>query len=314
MGPPTKSLAVGIDLGGTRFRIALLHPGGRIVRRRTGATGPGRRPEDVIDELIGAVRTELARSKGTASCVGIGVAAQVDRAGRIRLAPNLGWREVPLVGPFAEAFRVPVVALNDVRAATVGEWRRGAGRGERDLVTLFIGTGLGGGVVSDGHLLTGASNSAGELGHLTLVEGGRRCTCSRAGCLEAYVSGWAIEARAREAYAVRPAPRGRAPPVSASEVIHAGIAGDPVAHQLLEETIDHLSAGLVGIANAFNPRLVIGGGGVVEGYPPLLTEAVRRARPFMLPTAGEVLEYRPASLGEFAVALGAATVAAEALP
>jgi glucokinase len=128
----------------------------------------------------------------------------VDAEGRLHFAPNLRWKDIPLREELEERFRRPVSVLNDVRAAVYYEWQYGAGRGQDHLVCVYVGTGVGGGIVCEGRLLRGATQTAGELGHLTLVAGGRPCHCRNVGCFETYVGGWAIAERAREAVQADP--------------------------------------------------------------------------------------------------------------
>ena len=298
-----SGLAVGVDLGGTKIASVLLDPSGRVL-------GSDRRPTHAEDGPSGVVANDVESVRAVAgttpSAVGVGVAAQVDREGNVRFAPNLRWSDVPLGPTLEKAFGVPVSVLNDVRAATVGEWHHGVARGVTDLVCLFLGTGLGGGVVSGGTLLQGASNAAGELGHLTIVTNGRRCTCPNAGCLEAYVGVAAIAERAREIARDGASPATGGMDVTAEEVLRRAAAGDPLARRLLDETREYLAAGLVGIANAFNPKLIVAGGGVFEGAPDLFDSALALARPRILPSIAEVLRGARAALGEQAVAIGAA--------
>ncbi len=305
---------MGVDLGGTKMLTAVVDGQGRVVREDRSPTGPGRAPEEIVRTIGESVRRLTAELSLRPSVLGVGVAAQVDTRGTIRLAPNLGWKDVPLGAQLESALGLPVRLLNDVRAATVGEWRFGVARGESDLVCLFIGTGLGGGVVSGGRLIMGHTNAAAELGHLTIVAGGRRCTCPGRGCLEAYVAGWAIADRAREAAHEWPgeaatferSARTTLERVEAETVVAMAAAGDPFSRRLLEETREYLAAGLVGIANAFNPRLLVAGGGVVDGSGRMFEQALEIARPRMLPSIAEPLRCARSALGGSAVAVGAA--------
>jgi len=197
------------------------------------------------------------------------VAGQVDpRSGAVRFSPNLGWRDEPFGEDLRRALGVPVVVTNDVRAATWGEWLHGAGKGIDDLVCLFVGTGVGGGVVSGGRVLVGCTNTAGELGHLAVALQGPPCRCGNRGCLEALAGGWAIAQRAkrgspptlRRLFPAREG-RGAAGEVSAAVVAQGQEAGDPLARQIIDEAVEALVAGMVSLVNAFNPcRFILGGG------------------------------------------------------
>jgi glucokinase len=236
--------------------------------------------------------------------------------GIVRFAPNLGWRNVPLGAMLEEALVLPVEVTNDVRAATYGEWLYGAGQGVDDLICLFVGTGVGGGIVSGGKLLEGCDNSAGELGHLTIMTDGRQCHCRNRGCLEAYAGGWAIAERAQEA--VRSDPKagqslitlaGSIERITAATVTEAYANGDPVAQRIVEETAHFLAAGVVGIVNAFNPCLLVLGGGVIQGSPMYLPMVERAVRINALEAALEGLRIVTAALGNKAGVIGAASLA-----
>ncbi len=309
-------VTLGVDLGGTKIETALVDAAGHIVASRRHPTHLEKGPNGVIADVVTCVETCLGEAGMTAQGLGVGMAGQVDRAGTVRFAPNLGWRNVPLQLRLEKALDMPVVVNNDVRAATWGEWQHGAGQGVDDLVCLFVGTGVGGGIISGGRLLEGWHHTAGELGHMTIVAGGRHCRCPNRGCLEAYVGGWAIAERAQEAARVDPQAgqrlvtlAGSIQQISAATVTQAYTDGDSLAHHLVEETAQYLAAGLVSIINAFNPCLLILGGGVILGLPEYATKVERPVRENALPTAVEGLRIVMATLGDKAGVIGAAALA-----
>lgn len=308
---------LGVDLGGTKIAAALVDDDGKILAEHTAPTGADREASAVIADIVHILRERLGRGARDASALGIGVAGQIDPDdGTVLDAPNLRWHRVPLGAELSSALELPVVVTNDVRAATWGEWWHGAGRGERDLVTVFVGTGVGGGVVSGGRVLTGCTNTAGEIGHVTIVTDGRPCTCPNRGCLEAYVSGWAIAAQAREAAQADAAGArglidraGGIAAITARTVAQAFRDGDPFARRVVEEVARHLAAGIVTFVNAFNPCLLILGGGVIEGIPELagMVEGPVCAR--ALAAATRRLRFARAALGGEAGVVGAAAIA-----
>jgi glucokinase len=313
-------LTIGVDLGGTKVLAAAVDPDGGVRSTQRAATGAERGFEAVVDAVVAAVRDGLADDLAQSDGVGVGVAGQVDAQGIVRFAPNLRWRDAPLGPLLEERLGLPVVVTNDVRAAAWGEWHHGAGRGVDDLVVLFVGTGVGGGVVSGGHLLNGCSNAAGELGHMTIVHEGRRCRCRNRGCLEAYAGGWAIAERAREAVRAEPqagagilALAGAEDAITGATVTAAANGGDALAQRLIVETTEYLASGIVGIANAFNPCLLVLGGGVLAHR----TDEVGRLRAFVrervLGVTADTLRIEPARLGAEAGVIGAAGMAAAAL-
>lgn len=309
-------LALGVDVGGTKTEILLAGHGGRVAGETRIPTEPQAGAAEMLRRAAGAARQAFGAAAGEASAVGISVAGQVGRRGVLLGAPNLGWTGADVRRLAIAAFGIPAVVVNDVRSATWAEWRLGAGRGVRDLVVLFIGTGVGGGAVIGGRLLDGADGIAGELGHLTVVAGGRRCTCGNVGCLEAYCGGWALEERAGEAARADPAAgaalvrlAGSADAITGEAIAAAREAGDPLAARLVEETGEVLGAALVGLVNALNPRRVILGGGVMDGFPDLLDRAAAAVQARALPAARQRVEIVRAGLKDDAPALGAADLA-----
>ena len=279
-----QPFAIGVDLGGTKIEVA--HVEGGVVRRRLRvATDVAGGAEAVQEQIVTAVRALAKEAAAHPLGVGVGVAGQIEAGtGLVHFAPNLQWHDVPLQGTLAHALGLPVVVTNDVRAATWGEWLHGAGRGCDDLICLFVGTGIGGGVVSGGRMLVGANNSAGELGHVTVDVAGPQCHCPNRGCLEALASGWAIAAQAQAAVAADPTAGrtllqlagGKAEAINSHLVAQAAHGGDPLAQGVVDRVGDALTAGVVGLVNAFNPARFILGGGVIEGFPELI-ERVRAA-------------------------------------
>lgn len=311
-------LVLGVDLGGTKVELALVDRDGRLVashRRVTDAEGG---PARVIDDIVAGAREILARADGPAGSVGVGVAGQVDgRAGVVRSAPNLeGWRDVPLVAALEAALGLPVAITNDVNATALAEHAFGAGKGVDDLVVVFVGTGVGGGVLAQGRLVEGAGGYAGELGHMTIVVDGRPCSCRNRGCFEAYCGGWAVAERAREAVAADPEAggllvelAGASGAITAATVGVAAARGDRLALGLVADTAHFLGAGLVGVVHAFNPRRVVLGGGVIAGLPELIPAAAAHLRERAMEVFLEGLELVPAGLGAEAGVVGAALLA-----
>lgn len=324
----TSDVFVGIDLGGTKIEAAVVDGDGCVRGSVRRATPVEQGPEAVIGEVVASVAIALqeahaaeADHDGRAgpahlSGIGVGVAGQVDAGtGVVTYAPNLGWFDVALGERLEAAFRLPVAVLNDVQAATFGEWIHGAGRDATDLVCLFLGTGVGGGLVAGSQLVRGCSGSAGELGHTIVNFDGPTCRGGHAGCLEAYAGGWAIARRAREA--VRAVPdRGRAllalaggdlAQLSARTVAKAAREADPLATEILSEVERALGAGAVSIVNAFNPCTLLLGGGLVDGWPMLVDVARTAIQDGALPSAARRVRVTRNGLAGHAGAIGAAT-------
>lgn len=304
-----------MDLGGTKIQAAVVDRAGRVIATHRTETDVEGGPSKAAADIVNCVHACAPDLSGIGA-VGVGVAGQVDAAtGTVRSAPNLGWHDFPLADRLESVLGIPVVVENDVRAITWGVWRHGAGRDIDDLIVMFVGTGVGGGIVSGGQLLTGDRGVAGELGHATLVADGRLCTCGRRGCVEAYTGGWAIAARAREAIEADPeagqamldaAGKGE---VTAVVVSQAAADGDRFAAELLEETGRYLGAAAVGLVHALNPRRIVLGGGVVDGNPFLVEVVAAAVKADAIPIFADRLEVRQSDLGPQAGVIGSASLA-----
>jgi glucokinase len=312
----TNILTLGVDLGATNVEMAAADSDGHIVAFYKHPTNPEQGAGGVISGVVTGVEECLSDMNREACALGIGIAGQVDHEGVVRFAPNLAWHNVYLKKILEERLHMPVVVVNDVRAATWGEWQHGSGKRVNDLVVLFIGTGIGGGVITGGRLLEGCTNTGGELGHMTIVTGGQKCHCSNAGCMEAYASGWAIARRAQAAVRTDPkagqqliAIAGKPENITAITVKDAFRTGDPLAKRLVAETGHYLAAGAVGIVNAFNPCLLVLGGGVIEGLPGIVGMVEKGVRMHALGSAVENLSVVKAALGNKAGVIGAADLA-----
>ncbi len=322
MDEERELFTIGVDIGGTKIDTALVDASGSIVSTHYRLLDASRDADKTLSSVIESVKICLKESGRTAQAIGIGVAGQIDKVGGVvRRSPNLpSWKDVPLGARLKEAFDVPVAVNNDVRVSTWGEWQHGAGRGLNDLVCVFVGTGVGGGVVSNGHLMEGCTNTAGELGHLTIVAGGRKCRCPNEGCLEAYAGGWAIAERAQDAVRANPSGgqtllsiAGDIPQITSITVSQAYKKGDPLAQRLIKDTARYLAAGLVSVVNAFNPCLIILGGSVVLGLPEIVPLVEKRVRQQALQTPIENLRISTGALGNKAGVIGAAALARDIL-
>ena len=313
--------AIGVDLGGTKTETALVDAQGQITGRQRTPTEAAKGPDHVIETIVSMVETHYLRNADLPVCaIGIGVAGQVDsEQGIVRRAPNLDWRDFPIRERLEAALRLPVAALNDVQAITYGECRCGVGLGARNLVCVFAGTGVGGGIVIDGKLVRGTSGNAGEFGHMTIDRDGPVCSCGNRGCLEAFVGGWAVARRAREAAAAEPTRAaallrlagGTSADITAALVAKAAAQGDAFARALVAEIGTALGVGLASVADALNPELLILGGGIVEGMPDLVEIAEQELRRRALAAALQPLRVVRSELGADAGVIGAALFARE---
>lgn len=305
---------VGVDIGGTKIAFAGVDAAGNILHRIVVKTDVKGGETAVIQQIIEAV-LQLQKEIGSSPiAVGVGMAGQIDaKSGNVFFAPNLSWHNVPLKVLLEKSLKISVHITNDVRAGTWGEWLLGAGKGCEDLVCVFVGTGIGGGIVSGGRILTGSSNTAGELGHITIDLHGRKCTCGNYGCLESVAGGWAIAERTREAIAKNPKEGtflvNLGGEITTKMVVEAAHAKDPLAMRMIDETVDALIAGGVTIVNSFNPKRLIFGGGVINGMPEMVERIDRGIRLKALQAACQSLSVMPALLAGDTGVIGAAIYA-----
>lgn len=309
--------AIGIDVGGTRLRAAIVGADGAVEAREATDRPTGHDTASFGAHLTTAIE-DLVRRLDPTLPVGIGIAALVDTSGELVDAPNLDIAGYPLGDRLADALGRTVTVANDASAACLAEARLGAAAGHDDVVLLTVGTGVGGGALVGGRLLRGAHGLGAEFGHLVVEDGGRRCPCGNHGCLEAYASGravgvlaasWLDQGRASAALA-------REPVVDGEAVTRAAREDDPLALEVVEDAGRWLGVGIATLVNALDPAVVVIGGGAGEGLAPWLLPAARAAA-----EARVVGRHRrplpsvvPADLGDDAGVVGAALLALDEEP
>jgi glucokinase len=305
---------LGIDIGATKTDLALIDSEGRITDRKKIATPVEIGAEAAISQIVREAAKLSSSQKPLAA--GIGIAGQIYE-GVLKRAPNLNWTEVPITQIFSQQLQMPVETTNDVRAALLGEWTYGAGKGYANVVCIFIGTGIGGAVLVNNALMEGSTGCAGELGHMTLDLNGPRCSCGNAGCLEALASGWALAKQARESIRQNPL-AGTAIFESAGEnmdrvttyaILDAYRMDDPTAHLLINNALSAICAGCVNIIHAFNPECLILGGGLGLALPNLIEQATQYVQTFALKASSPHLRICKAQLGNDAGVIGAGVLA-----
>ena len=312
-------LTVGIDVGGTKVLAGVVDHAGTVVeqQRRQTVGHDVSAVEDTIVELV-----TYFRERHDVAAVGIGAAGFVDASrSTVTFSPHLAWRDEPLRARIRDRVRLPVVVDNDANTAALGESRFGAGAGQRFVLCVNLGTGIGGALVLDGRVFRGANGMAGEFGHMQVVEDGHRCPCGNRGCWEQYASGNALEREARELVVARSPMAHRLSEIcggdpatlSGPQVTEAAREGDPLSIELLADMGRWLGVGLANLVAAFDPSCVIVGGGVSEAGE-LLLGPTRRAMSRSIVGRG----YRPeppvvaATLGPSAGFIGAADAARSA--
>ena len=291
-------VAIGLDVGGTKILSGLVDRDGSILAEHE-VPSPDGSEEGVLAALDSAVDALLDER---VAAIGYGIPANLERGtGRILRAMNLPLDDVDLAARSRERFGLPVGVENDASAATLAEWRRGAGRGTQNLVMLTLGTGVGGGIVLDGRLFRGWA----ELGHIVVQEGGELCTCGGHGHLEVLASGSAGDRIAQELWG---------PDADAHALVDRAQAGDADAQAALARIARSLGAAIASLVNVLDPELVVVGGGFGAAAGDLVLEPAREAaRADAIFPANGALRIVAAELGSDAGLVGAGLVAFEAL-
>jgi len=304
-------LIIGIDLGGTNIKGALVNSGGHIISKQKAATLANTGPRAVaerISRIIGDLESQAAAAGKKVAGIGVGIPGQADQTrGTVFFAPNLHWRDVPLVEYLRSRTILPVYLENDANAAAMGEQWLGAGRGSVNMVMITIGTGIGGGLILNGSLYSGTNGSAGEVGHMVIDPDGPLCSCGRRGCLETLTSAAAMVRMAKEAIDQgKKTILAREENLEARDIVMAAQAEDKVALLIIDVAARYLGMGLGNVINLFNPDTIVIGGGVSEAgdilFEPLRREAVTRS----LEVPARVVKIVPAELGNDAGCIGAA--------
>ncbi len=317
-GPPV----VGVDLGGPKILAGVVSADNRILgrgKRNTPASegGPAifQTMTECVDEALdfaGIKRDEIAAG-------GIGSPGPLDvKAGVILFSPNLNVKNFPIGPELSGYLNRPVMVQNDVRVAGYAEFRLGAGRGYRDLIVAFVGTGIGGCIILGGEIVTGSTGNAGEVGHTVVRAGGPQCGCGARGCMEAMASKTAIQRRVNKAIrkdiptVLREKMLRKGGRLKSGDLAEAVAAKDEVALKAVQRAAHYLGLGLGGLVNVLGPEIVIIGGGVVNALGDPWVELARAsARTQILTDPGGHIKIVRAELGDDAGLLGAALLARE---
>lgn len=311
-----SGLKLGVDLGGTHVRAALVDSEGHS-RGVHKAALTSRTPEGVLDAIADvAAKARAGVTEPVLSC-GVGIAAQLDgKTGHVLVAPNLGWRDVPFAKQLSQRLALPVRAVNDLSAAAWGELKAGAAKGASEVYVVFVGTGVGSAIISGGQLLEGADGVAGELGHTKLSTqaslDGRACGCGERGCLETLAGGHhlvamvaeAIEQGASAKLAELKAARGGK--LDAGVLEAAAEAGDAVAAAIHRRAGEALGLAIANQVTVLNPSHLVLGGGVLMNLPRLYAQTVQGIQTLAGAMSRRKLTIAKAALGDDSGLLGAA--------
>jgi glucokinase len=324
--PNSKNTIVGIDLGGTNARALAVNRQDKILAVEKMPTHPDRGPNKLIDELaslvegvVKAAELELTDIAG----VSIGSPGAVDtERGVVYNSPNLGWKEVALGPKLKKLLNVPVLVDNDVNVGVVGEHALGAGRGSQELVGIFVGTGIGGGIITGGCLYPGSRGAAAEIGHMVLLVDGPRCGCGRRGCVEGLASRTAIERDVRAA--IQAGEKSIVPRLmkergkdrmTSSIIARALKKRDPVMRKVMARAQYYLGILVANVVNLLDPECVVMGGGIAERLGEDFLRPIRKTayEYFLRHHDAEKVKILPGLLGDNAGPLGAVVLARQRL-
>lgn len=319
-------IIVGVDMGGTSLRAVAVDPQNRILAVGKMPTPVEKKPEALIEDIATQVidALESARLKRADLCaVSVGAPGAVNpEKGLVYEAPNLGWKDVPLGSKLSELLGVPALVENDVNVGTVGEHALGAGRGARDLVGIFVGTGIGAGIIFNGKLYEGCRGAAGEVGHIVLELDGPRCGCGKRGCVEALASRTAMERDVRMAIkdgakscVLELMKERNKERMTSSVIIRALKRKDRVMREVLRRAQHYMGILVANVVNMIDPDCVVIGGGIAERLNEEFVAPIRKvARKYYLcQRDASKVKIVAAQLGDNAGALGAVVLARQRL-
>jgi glucokinase len=316
-----KQHVVGVDLGGTKILSAVFDGKLRLLSREKKNTRPELGAEGVLDRVAECVSEALAAAAvphSAIAAVGVGVPGMVDQArGVVKIAPNLGWHDLPLVKLLERRLHFPAALINDVQAGTLAVKHQGAGRKLQNFVCMFIGTGIGGGIVLNGELYRGSGGMAGEIGHMVVVpEDGPKCGCGNCGCMEAVASRGAIVRRVVAAMEKGRKSKvwdlcdGDMTRVRSRILAEAYREGDKLARKVIDDACDYIGIGAANLINVLNPQAVILGGGLMEALGEKLLPRIRKsAMAHVIGATPERVRVLDSGLGDDAGIIGAALAA-----
>jgi glucokinase len=320
MSEGSRFLTLGIDLGGSKILTAVVDPQGRMLSSDENITPATKGREAVIQSILDSAHRALEQAGVAISAVyaiGVGAAGISDpEAGILFTSPNLpGWRDVPLREIVQEKLGKKTFLINDANAAALGEFCFGAARNVRNFIYITLSTGIGGGIVIDGKVYTGAIGVAGEVGHMTIDYDGPICNCGNRGCWEMLASGTALarEAKRRIREGARTSileyAEGDVEKVTAQVIHSAAERGDSLAKELIAQTGYYVGVGLANLINIFNPELIVIGGGLSNMGDMLLEPAFKVAGERAYGEAFQAVRFASAELGRNSGVLGAAAFA-----
>ena len=305
---------LGIDIGGTTIKLAFIDKKGVIVHKWEIITRTVENGLHIVSDIGKSVRAKLTEWQG-GNLIGVGMGAPgpVDfETGSIYVAVNIGWKDYPLKELLEKELGIPAVVDNDANIAAFGEFWKGAGKGTNDFVCITLGTGVGGGVIANKHLIHGISGAAGELGHITVKpEGGAPCNCGKTGCVETIASATGIVRLAMDEIKKNPNSAiaslfNETGAITSKDVVDCAASGDQASQKVLDEVAKYLGLAAANVGNIINPDMIVFGGGVSKAGDIILKPIEKYFKQYAFPRVAVSTELKVASLGNDAGIIGAA--------
>lgn len=304
-----------LDIGGTKILGAIFNSKKEIVyriKKKTKADGDDtQNVEEVIISVVDELINQFGIKKSQIKAIAAGAPGVIDQnKGIVLTSPNLPWKNYNIRKPIEQKFGAPFFIGNDVNVGVLGEYKYGSGRGYKNIVGLFVGTGMGGGLILDGNLYTGHMFKGAEYGHMILDPEGPKCNCGQRGCLEAFSS-----KQGMSDYIRTQAARGRQTPMA--EAVQGGVfkskllrknleAEDPVTVEAVDRACHYLAVATGNLINTFSPEVVIYGGGVIEACGDYFVEKINsEVDKYCMPSIRNTVELRKAALGDDSILYGA---------
>ncbi|WP_089738589.1 ROK family glucokinase [Gracilibacillus ureilyticus] len=312
----TKDLLIGIDIGGTTVKNAIIGVEGKMIAKWEIETNINNQGASVPNDIWQSIRDRLEELKiGKDRIVGMGVGAPgfiEPDTGVVAIAVNIGWRDFELKEILEKLSGIPVFVDNDANIAALGENWKGSGNQVENMLAVTLGTGVGGGIIANSHIVTGTNGTGAEIGHMTVVtEGGAPCNCGRTGCLETVASATGIVRQANEWIDAGNAPglkqiKQESGSITTKDIFDLAREGDQPANKLIQSITDQLGLALANIAVTINPAKIVIGGGVSKAGEQLLTPLKKAFDRYALPRINEACDIVIAQLGNDAGVYGGA--------
>lgn len=302
---------IGVDIGGTKIESVLVRSDGSVATSIKINTPSNTNPDYIVQTIYASIDGIMLERKEFIKGIGIGAPGQVDlRSGKIIYAPNLNWHNVPLRELLQKKYALPVFVDNDVRCAMLAEYKFGSAKNVSNFFCVFVGTGIGGGIMVNGKVLRGTTNSAAEIGHITIEKEGPRCNCGNLGCLESLASGpkiiaYVIKKLKEKKSIIKDIVDNDLEKINIDVIQKAFELRDKVAIDALERAAEYIGAGVASLINVLNPEMVILGGGVINASSALFAMIKDIALKRVLNVSRSNLEIVTPSLKKHVGAIGA---------